>query len=188
VKRETARTGRALVMPVLVVACLATGCATRSASSAAAARQRPTSDQRLVGHWRATTARQADDKPLQADYSTTASLTFRADGVLIANDESCRGAPHFTADGARLTLHWPRRSECYGSMSGTRNAFRIAHIVERLVSQSPIRYSLRGTTTLIVSAGHYRVVLRRGFTPQRPPTIGPSTHVPYPGPPSASSS
>jgi hypothetical protein len=145
-------------------------------------------DVRLIGQWRATTAQVAGHEPLRADSWTTVSLTFRHDGLLITNGESC-GAPHFTVDGQRITLHWPRSSECWTYDSGTPSSLsqRIADLVERLEeSQSPIRYAVRGTTTLTVAAGRYRIVLRRGLRPPSPATVGPSTTGPYSGSVSAS--
>jgi hypothetical protein len=175
----TARLSGTLVLSLLLICGILAGCA----SPPSQASHEVSVDTRLIGPWRAMTAQVAGHDPLRADSWTTASLTFRHDGLLITNGESC-GAPHFIANGRHITLHWPRSSDCFTYSVGAPGAvsLRLADLVERLEeTQSGIRYVVRGTTTLIVAAGRYRVVFRRGPPPQTPAMVGPSSPGLYSG-------
>jgi hypothetical protein len=171
----------------LVVGGTLTGCASRVAGPDPAAAVRPHSatpsarivrDVRLFGFWTATVARVIGKRPLLADSSTTASLEFRRDGAAITNDDGCRPATRFTTSASHIDLHWPASSFCYGTAADSRRGRRIAHILDKLTSNSHIAYSLDSREDLTVAAGRYQVVLRHGRIVPAPPTIGPSTPVP----------
>lgn len=181
-----ARSGVAAI--AVAVGCTVTACASRMSApdSAAALRSHPATpssgarDARLFGFWTVTAARVRGTRALHADSLTTASLEFRRDGAIVTNGDGCRPATHFTTSAARIDLHWPTRSNCYGATATSPHARRIAHILDKLTQHSHIAYAWDNRGELTVAAGRYRAVLAHGRSTSAPPTIGPSTPVPDP--------
>lgn len=155
---------------------LATAANLRTSTTPAAAR-----DPRLFGTWRVKSARVTGHDVLTADDATTASLTFRRDGLLVVNAQEC-GAPHFAAAHGGIDLQWPTIARCFEDGSATPRAARIAGILETLIRRSPLTYTFDGTAVLTVQDARLHVDLVRGRVPVVPePTPGPSSPAPYSG-------
>lgn len=138
-------------------------------------------DARLFGFWKVQAIDITGKGWLRADPSTTASLRFRRDGLLLVNGERC-GASHFRTASGRLLLRWPAQSSCYFGALGTRLALRIEDTLDTLMGRPPLTYAVRAGNTLTVAANGYRVRLVRGQPPEQARTsLGPSSPVPYSG-------
>lgn len=182
------RSSRVIALWLAVLGSAVTGCASASGTSSRASQGRVADDARVIGKWRVTTIQVADRRPVHADSTTTASLSFGRDGRLIANEESCSDGPHFVADGAHITVdHWPRSIACFeAGWTSTPIAKRFAQIVDRLTVQPRMAYVMHGGDAMTIWFGHYRVVLRRRLHPHTPGTARQSTPRPYPASPTAS--
>lgn len=174
------RIGLRGALSLLLVAYLLTSCTSEPSRPNATAARTIARDARLFGVWRVESVQILGHVRLTADASTTASLRFRRDGLLIVDGEKC-GAPRFTTSSRHLKLHWPANTDCASFTAGSPLDSRIAGILERLVDRRPLTYAVVGKTLTLAVVHKFRVLLHRGRLSARRPSVGPTSPVRYSG-------
>lgn len=176
--KSAKRQWRAAAGAAGLLACvLLAGCASGSAAMPPQAAKPGVKDGRLFGVWHVKSITIAGQRTLTADWSTTAKVRFRRDGLVVVNGDPC-GAPHFETAGDKIALHWPASSDCSDFEGGTKVALHISAALDNLTSRSRLTYALRSGKTLTLVGGRYRADVQAQPIKFSSPTIGPSS----PGP------
>lgn len=127
--------------------------------------------------WHVKSVAVAGQPTLTADWSTTAKVRFRRDGIVVVNGNPC-GAPHFGTVCDKIALHWSASSDCSDFEGGTKVALHISTALDNLTSRSRLIYALRSGKTLTLVGGRYRAVLQSRPIRFPSPAIGPSSRGP----------